>query len=624
MAILSGGFLGNLLSGLTGNGVADPQESFFAKKGKDDFLSRTLRGFGFEQPISSSIPSQRENPLLSNIVNPASAPIVREAIKRKVQTQGSALPESINEFTGNRSPAIVGEPEYEEQAPKNEKGGEGIGGFFGGILGNLVSPEGIRGMMNTYEQQLGRDDLGLKPNIPKLDLVNNFEKSLRRKAFIDSTDENGQINEQKLVGNLTKLGFGEDAFKIQEGLKDKSVKLALEMSKMGQKERERNAKVVDGEKMIENFQKKFPGAKVTMNNKGDVSIVHDPTAQANAKSTQIKTQLLKRKFEEDYGMPVGEAGISIGGGRSLPSGGQIAQPQIGGRGIATVGEAGRPVEQGIIPSKYDPFNANPEMRPANRKEKLDAFKSLSKKLDLDEAKMPSPQIVEKINNLDQIVKQSGDIVQTQDGDYFFKPSVDTGKYVSMVQEMFPGKDYQELRAAINKNSILNLPQGMSQLFNSLFERQILEASMPGAKNKPVVNRNLALAAKASSDSMLEYRDFRRQFGAQNLNLQNADTAWKSYKDNNPELLRDKKGLLMPTGMNIPWQDYFKQEGEGGKPIPINWNNLNSKFSANQDPLIQDDSLPGKLKDDEMYISKAGLISGKDLKDRISRSKKRGK
>ena len=180
--------------------------------------------------------------------------------------------------------------------------------------------------------------------------------------------------------------------------------------------------------------------------------------------------------------------------------------------------------------------------------------------------------------------------------------------------------YQEAKAAIGNISIGSLPEGMSQLFNSTFERELAESRNPQLKNDPRVNYNLSMRGLEVAQGREKYRDAKNAYLDEFKTTKGFDRVWNQYKDSNPSLLRTDKGLLVENPTDVPWEEYYKQAQTGARPLPVDWKNLNSKYSARKNPIVQDPGIEAKIDENSMYILPGGSVSGKDLKIMIAKEK----
>jgi hypothetical protein len=161
---------------------------------------------------------------------------------------------------------------------------------------------------------------------------------------------------------------------------------------------------------------------------------------------------------------------------------------------------------------------------------------------------------------------------------------------------------------------------MSQLFNSLFERELAESRNPQLKNDPKVNYNLSMRGLEVAEGREKYRAAKETYLDEFKTTKGFDRVWNQYKDTNPALLRTDKGLLVPNPTDVPWEDYYKQAQNGARPLPIDWKNLNSKYSAKRNPLVQVPGIEARLDDNSTYILPGGSVSGRDLKIMIAKEK----
>jgi hypothetical protein len=636
---LTGGGTGNFWDSLFGGSsdpVADPMESFFTKKGADNRVKRTTRPFGFEQLLKT------------NIVNPESAPIMEEAppvIARKRQTQGSSLPEAVKEiFRAPGGLKSLPEPEYadsekkeEQTAIGKEEGPKEGPGFFGELLGGLLNPEAIRGGLSSYEGGLLRDDLGLGTKTAPLNLEERFAQGLKRAAYSQSLNEDGTLSEPKLISNLTKYGFGEDAFKLQANRQDASTKAALELSKITEKTRVAEKKKLDDAKAEEDFLLKHPEAKnaKVVIKAGNKTYTIDPTAVKAQRLRERKEAYQQHKQEFVEGIPalgggggggqapgvaqrpqVGQAPgrIQPGPGGAMDAGGRFPAAQIGQAPGATIANP----REWNFSQRFTP-ELNPMTRPKTTSQAIKREQEIKKELKEEFGKTPIKDEAANRDKLNRIQRSVGKV----DGENLM-PNVDTGQYKGIVGEYMRNPEFEELRAQFRRLSFENIPKGMSRLFDSEAERKMYEEAQPAMTNNPKTNWNIIQHMRSDLDRSMEYRRFKTAYGLKNQTTEGADEAWTEYTSNNPSVVNNTKGVAVDNGLSLSPKDYFAQDMQGAKPLPIDWNEVNKKYKNVNQPIVNvPDSTISNLKDDETYMFPGGARTGSQLKAMKKRVNERG-
>jgi hypothetical protein len=539
--------------------------------------------------------------------------------------KGEINPELLSpkeDFKGSRSPGGYSPenmpvPEEASLVPK-----EG-GGFFGGLGKFITNPDVMKILAQGVDRTIELDNPGdYRVGIPskKGDFENKLNLTLRKISFQNSMNEDGTINKNKLIKNLNENGFNDEALKLQDAKEKLEAPLVKKFLDISEKKRGEQERKVNNEALIADARSR--GLKVVQDGKGGVTVTEDPNARLNsiANIERINEQIRTRNLREGTNDPLvkipTQPGAQMGGqpgGRAPASFGGSRGPSIIDRTIPGQVQPGIPI--GVFGQGMNPGG----LRAGTRRQDED-FKYERTKLDKEQAKFPSEKIQLQKDAYKQALDVFGNLEQTPDGDVTFKSKVGTGQYRSQLERLMQSPAYQEAQAAIGNISIGSLPEGMSQLFNSLFERELAESRNPQMKNDPKVNYNLSMRGLEIAEGREKYRAAKETYLDEFKTTKGFDRVWNQYKDTNPALLRTDKGLLVPNPTDVPWEDYYKQAQTGARPLPIPWKDLNSKYSAKRNPLVQVSGIEARLDDNSTYILPGGSVSGKDLKMMIAKEK----
>ena len=533
---------------------------------------------------------------------------------------------NISRSPGGYSPENMPIPEEAPREMTSSLAPKEGGGIFGGLGKFFTDPENLRVIAKGIDRQAELADPGIaKYGIgpTKLGTSDQLEKTFRKMAFKDSANPDGTINKNKLIGELNKYGFNDEALKLQDAKEKLEAPLVKKFLDIAEKKKSEDEKKVNNQLLLEDARKR--GLKVVQDGKGGVTVTEDPNARLNsiANIERINEQIKIRNLKEGTNSPLikipSPGGQEVGRGPSSFSGrgpasfGGSRGPSVIDKSIPGQIQSGMPV--GVFGQNLNPGG----LRLGTRRQDED-FKYERNKLDKEQSKFPSEKIQLQKDSYKQALDVFGNLEQTPDGDVTFKSKTGTGQYRSQLENLMQSPAYQEAKAAIGNISIGSLPEGMSQLFNSTFERELAESRNPQLKNDPRVNYNLSMRGLEVAQGREKYRDAKNAYLDEFKTTKGFDRVWNQYKDSNPSLLRTDKGLLVENPTDVPWEEYYKQAQTGARPLPVDWKNLNSKYSARKNPIVQDPGIEAKIDENSMYILPGGSVSGKDLKMMIAKEK----
>lgn len=553
----------------------------------------------------------------------AAAPIIQN-IKQRINAQGSSLP---------RQGSGQGMVDMKNMTQQGYKGGGLYAGDFDPKTGE-VNPELLAGRENNPNQTRGiaseqgmseqeAAKSGLVPQARKgggsgfdfgrvgfgilqdmmesapgtkpgsSGIMNIYEDALKKQAFRNSTNEDGVIDKQKLVQNLLKNGFGQDALNIQN---------SEEKSRAG------IAKVLIGQQAKDRMNQQ----NMSRQEKLDAIAERRVIAQEGELKRKIKQAEL-------------ETGVSFGGQR--PGGSIARQPQSieqggVGRGPAAFGQAPGEVTNSndySFSENYNNVGKDNRPVPVTYKQKEQRASRIDKEIKTDLGVMSSWDNQKALSGLSDVKKQVG-MLQGDD----LRVATDSGQFKGSLEKFYKSPGFEQLQASLRGLSFKNIPKGMSRLFDSEAERKMYEESQPSTNNSPTTNYNLITYAEAGTKTALDYANFKKAYGRMNGGLQGSDEAWSSYITNNPKLIKNQNGLFVENSLALNPKQYFSQEAQGAIPIPIDYDAMEKKYSKRGFPIknIPKETI-NSLDDNAIYMTPKGPESGRILKGMYERVNGKG-